>query len=168
MTIACFAPISQVPSGARLARYELARRDRLVRSDSRAAYTAAHLLVRHCAARLLNCSVNELTVQQRCDSCGSAEHGRPRLAGEPQTYLSLSHTRGWVAAVASTRPCGIDIELEAESIPWRTLSVAEADWVRQHASPHTAFTQLWVCKEATFKTGTTSGADTSKWLLLTS
>lgn len=79
--------------------------------------------------------------------------------GEAQIRLSLSHSRGWVAAVASTEPCGIDIEAPAVSIPWRALDALETDWVRAQPSPESAFTQLWVRKEATFKTGLLRAAD---------
>jgi hypothetical protein len=50
----------------------------------------------------------------------SAGDGSSRGDGSPG-YISVSHTRGWVAVIWSTEPCAIDIELRD-----RTISEAAA------------------------------------------
>ncbi len=67
------------------------------------------------------------------------KNGAPVLAGTPG-YISVSHTRGWVAVVWSPAPCAIDIELRS-----RTLSPA--------ARERYGFTRIeeWCALEAEYK-----------------
>lgn len=149
-----FCPVRAVDDAV-LNDSERVRRDRLVRADDRAAFTAAHRLVRECAARLLGCAVADVDVAQQCAECGASGHGRPFLPAAPRVSLSLSHTRAHVAAVASADGrCGIDVESVHEGPPpGRSLTAREAEWVRLQADPESAFTRLWVRKEALVKAG---------------
>ncbi|CAN5569864.1 hypothetical protein BH10ACT10_BH10ACT10_15180 [soil metagenome] len=133
---------------------ERERRDRLQVADDRAAFTAAHLLVRACAGLLLGLAPETLVLEQECSTCGRAGHGRPSLAGRPEVYVSLSHTRGCVAALAAHAPCGIDVEaVHGGGIPRGSLTPRESAWVREQRDPALAFTRLWVRKEASVKAG---------------
>lgn len=157
--IAHFAAPEAVEVDAALTPAETARRDRLVRPADRTAYTAAHLLVRACAADLLGVEPASLTLAQRCPSCGGEDHGRPRILDHPGVHVSLSHTRGQVAAVAAYSPCGVDVEAAPASVPVSALTERERAWVSSQPNPPLAFARLWVRKEALVKTGVAARPD---------
>ncbi|GAB7002972.1 hypothetical protein JCM18899A_04430 [Nocardioides sp. AN3] len=138
---------------ASLSTAERARHDRLVDARDRAAYVAAHVLVRACVATLTGTPVSEVEVAQRCARCGGADHGPPYVVGRPDLHVSLSHARGVAAAVADHAPCGIDVETVAREVAWHTLGPLEAEWIRAQGDPAAAFTRLWVRKEALVKAG---------------
>lgn len=153
MTIARFARVGEVSVPAELTAAERGRHDRLRFAADRDAYTAAHLLVRACAGELLGIAPGRLRLQQHCPRCGATDHGRPSIAGEPQVWVSLSHTRGHVAAVAARTPCGIDVQTTAGSIPGSAITDRERAWLDAQADSLPAFTRLWVRKEALVKAG---------------
>lgn len=147
------------PGSLPLTDWEIARRDRLRSAEDRAAYEAAHLLARHCAAELLGAEPAALVLRQRCTECGGNDHGRPsifaatrRALGEP-VHISLSHTRGYVAAIAARTPCGIDIEHHSRSVVRRALSPRESEWLDCQVDAGLAFARLWTLKESLIKTG---------------
>ncbi|GGU19204.1 4'-phosphopantetheinyl transferase family protein [Nocardioides albus] len=153
--IARFARVDEVAADlGMLTAAERARHQRLVVEADREAYAAAHVLVRECAAELLGLAREEIVIEQRCARCGSTEHGVPSVAGPTGAAIqvSLSHTRGLVGAVASTRRCGVDVEKVSRG-PDRALSRCEAAWVAGQPDPAYAFTRLWVRKEALVKAG---------------
>lgn len=137
---------------------ERRRGARLRHPTDRAAYVAAHLLVRWCAALLTRRAVASLELIQRCSECGGRDHGRPSLAGLPDVYVSLAHARGAVAAAAGWGTIGVDLELTtapgAAAMPV-ALSPAEQDRVRESGTPDATFLRYWVCKEALVKAGAT-------------
>lgn len=148
-----FAAVAEVDADlGLLTAAERARHERLVADADKQAYAAAHVLVRECAAELLGTVRGEIVIEQRCPRCDSAEHGAPSVAGAETVRVSLSHTRGQVAAVAATRRCGIDVEKVSRG-PDRALSRREADWVAGQEDAAYAFTRLWVRKEALVKAG---------------
>lgn len=68
--------------------------------------------------------------------------------------MSLSHTRGQVAAAAAWLPCGIDVELIRPVQPIRSaLAPGEEMWLSQQPDVGAAFLRLWVRKEAMVKAG---------------
>lgn len=150
------------PATIEFTEHERARRELLVDPADRAAFDAAHALVRLCAAELLDVDVHAVVLDQQCPTCGAAGHGRPsvrirsgtddHLAFDP-VFVSLSHTRSHVAASAASTPCGIDVEIRAASIPQRALTPREHDWVAAQPDAELAFTRLWVRKEAIVKAG---------------
>lgn len=75
-----------------------------------AAYVAAHLLVRACAAEVTGVAARKLTYRQRCPDCGGDTHGRPRIPELPGLAVSLSHTAGAVAAVAGPGRVAVDVQ----------------------------------------------------------
>lgn len=84
-------------------------------------------------------------------------HGAPRLADGSQ-YISISHTRGYVAVIASDAPVGIDIERRGERVQRVTshflqhdelalLALSSSDDEALQLALHLA----WSAKEAAFK-----------------
>ncbi|WP_166389765.1 4'-phosphopantetheinyl transferase superfamily protein [Nocardioides ochotonae] len=141
---------------------ELERLARLRRPEDRAAYRAAHVLVRRCAAQLLGADVAELVLRQECPGCGGTDHGRPALAGRPGVGLALSHSGAHVAAAAVHGRCGVDVEdLPGERVPDRVLAPAERDWLAHGAgrADPGAGLRLWVRKEALVKAGAATLGD---------
>lgn len=160
-----FAAVGEVDDGL-LTDAERARRDRLVLPADRAAYAAAHVLVRECAAELLGVRAAEVVLAQRCPTCGGEDHGRPCVAGHG-IHVSLSHTQGRVAAVAATARCGIDVEpVHAGPPPRGTLTDREAAWVAAQSDPGLPFTRLWVRKEALVKVGVVALEDAARFGVL--
>jgi phosphopantetheinyl transferase len=49
------------------------------------------------------------------NAIGYNANGAPVLDGE-RGFISVSHTRGWVAVVWSPEPCAIDIELQGRKV----------------------------------------------------
>lgn len=126
----------------------------------RAAYVAAHLLVRRCAAALSGRPVADLVVQQWCADCGTAGHGRPSIAGSPELHISWAHTRSAVVAAASWHPVGVDVE----TLPpngsgtgrFPGLAPAERWQLRSAADPSLLALRHWVRKECLVKAGVVS------------
>ncbi|MET8519422.1 4'-phosphopantetheinyl transferase superfamily protein [Nocardioides sp. NPDC004968] len=148
-----FAAVAEIDADlGLLSTAERARHERLVADADKQAYAAAHILVRECAAELLGTARDEIVIEQRCARCGSTEHGAPSVSGAAAVRVSLSHTRGQVAAVAAGRRCGIDVEKVSRG-PDRALSPREAAWVAGQEDAAYAFTRLWVRKEALVKAG---------------
>lgn len=121
-------------------------------------FVAAHLLVRLCAGCLLGVGPGGLDVVQHCAACGRAGHGRPSLAGLPGVHISLSHTRGVVAAAAGREPVGIDVERQSTSasapgVLRQVLTATEIELLDRHPYPEAAFLRHWVRKEALVKVG---------------
>jgi 4'-phosphopantetheinyl transferase len=141
-----------------LAPHERRRATALRHPADRAAYVAAHLLARECAARLTGSAPRSLELAQRCADCGSAEHGRPSLSGRPDVHLSLAHSRGAVIAGAYLAPLGVDVEPPVapgarQDLVAAVLAAAEAEAVRTASDPSRAVSRLWVRKESLVKLG---------------
>lgn len=149
---------------------EQARNARIRHSADRDAHRAAHLLVRRVAARLLGAHPDEVEIAQVCPECHKADHGRPHVVGHPELFVSLSHTRDRVAAIASTRPCGVDVEPVRpvmDSVRRLVLTDAEAQLVAESADPATTFARLWVAKETMVKAGLGNLSTAQDWPALT-
>jgi 4'-phosphopantetheinyl transferase len=96
-------------SGDRLTADEQQRMARLRRRQDRDDFLAAHWLVRVSVARVLSLAPEEVSIVQRCATCGGP-HGRPVVAGHPGMGVSLTHSRGVVAAAAGAVTVGVDVE----------------------------------------------------------
>jgi 4'-phosphopantetheinyl transferase len=123
----------------------------------RAAYVAAHLLVRRCAAALSGRPVADLAVHQWCADCGTAGHGRPSIAGSPDVHISWAHSRGAVVAAASWHPVGVDVETFPPdgSVVGRFPGLAPAEQWQLRSVPDPSLLALrhWVRKECLVKAG---------------
>lgn len=138
--------IAEAPADpAMLTAEERVRWQRLARAEDRDAYLAAHGLARLVAEELAG--VSGLVLRQSCPRCGGTDHGRPAIEGHPEIHVSLSHTRGMVAAIAARTPCGIDVEVIGP-VPDDVLSAEERSWAGSDAAKRT---RLWVRKEAWIK-----------------
>lgn len=134
-----------------LTNIERERAGRFVFERDRRDFIAAHLLVRHCAARLLGVTAASLTVLQHCDQCGPG-HGRPYLRQAPELGVSLSHTRGYACAAVGPGRVGVDAQRIApgaldDALANRFLAPAERALITDNA----ALTRQWVRKEAMIK-----------------
>jgi 4'-phosphopantetheinyl transferase len=137
---------------------ELRRMEGLRRAQDRDDFLAAHLLVRACAARLLGVAAGEVSIVQRCTTCGGP-HGRPEVTGQPAVQASLAHSRGVVAAAAARVPVGVDVEalrpdreVTAGELS-AALTGAEIDAITGAADPDRALLLTWARKEACLKAG---------------
>ncbi|WP_344578449.1 4'-phosphopantetheinyl transferase family protein [Nonomuraea roseoviolacea] len=132
---------------------ERERAARFAFAADRAAFVAAHLLVRQCAAAALGARPEELTLVQHCDVHGPG-HGRPSIEQAPSLGVSLSHTRGYVCAAAGDGRVGVD----AERVPAGPFDAALAEIALTPAelrrvTGNDALIRLWARKEALIKRG---------------
>lgn len=131
-------------------RYRQGRRGRWVpEEEGLACFPGAGLDLQPAQIRTLK----SLPIVQRCPECGKAGHGRPRLetvglAQNPHLYLSLSHSEGYVGAMVSSAPCGIDVQTVTE-VPERALSENE----QKKLTDAVARTRAWCRKETLVKAG---------------
>ncbi|WP_045301943.1 4'-phosphopantetheinyl transferase family protein [Saccharothrix sp. ST-888] len=137
---------------------ERERAARFRQESTREDFVAAHILVRLCAAQLIGMTAGGVTLAQSCPGCGKAGHGKPYLPDHPGVHVSLSHTKGVVAAAAGYRAVGVDVERAERTGPHpevmeRVLTEAELRLVEKHADPQRAFLRQWVRKEALIKVG---------------
>ncbi|MFI6497725.1 4'-phosphopantetheinyl transferase family protein [Nonomuraea typhae] len=141
----------QVPgSPSWLTGTELARAARFVHEADRRAFVAAHLLVRLAAAAVLDVPAHTLTLLQHCDIHGPG-HGRPYLKEHPELGVSLSHTRGYVAAAAGPGKVGVDTE-RVPAGPFDVSLAAQIDAPPDVTGNHDLI-RLWTRKEALIKRG---------------
>ncbi|MBN6054004.1 phosphopantetheinyl transferase-like protein [Nonomuraea sp. RK-328] len=132
---------------------ERERAARFAFDADRAAFVAAHLLVRQCAAAALGARPEELTLLQHCDVHGPG-HGRPSIEQAPSLGVSLSHTRGYVCAAAGDGRVGAD----AERVPAGPFDAALAEIAltpgeRLRVTGNDELIRLWARKEALIKRG---------------
>ncbi len=101
----------------------------------------------------------------RADEVIYAPSGKPEFA-DGSVYLSISHTRDWVAAAVADCPVGLDVERwgkRALRVAGRFLSAEE----RRLLSPDSAeeiATLLWSAKESLFKVSGREGVDFARQL----
>ena len=144
-----------------LTRRERGRRSALRHPADRDGFAAAHLLIRECVAAVTGRAWHTLRLVQRCPVCGSADHGRPAVAGLPDIHVSLARTRGAVMAGAGRRPLGVDVErVTGAAVDPAALAIAltpaEAARVTAARRPDVEFLRHWVRKEALVKIGAAS------------
>ncbi|WNF29650.1 4'-phosphopantetheinyl transferase superfamily protein [Streptomyces sp. C11-1] len=144
-----------------LTRQERGRLERLTSPGARQDFVAAHVLVRLCAARFIGVPARTLVVRQECAQCAADDHGKPFLPDHPDVGISLSHTRGAVAAAAGRGEVGVDVEETAgasftPAIARRVLSARELKTVLDSDDPPWTFLRYWVRKEALVKVGATA------------
>lgn len=151
------------------------------RPADRQDYVAAHILARVAAARVTGVTsaagdlARTYALVQRCEQCGGG-HGRPHLPAHPGLHISLSHTRGAVAAACAIEPVGIDVEHwdQALSVDLdlgdlsedmgitgserdRLAAFASVALTHHAPSPRAlAWLRLWTRKESLVKVGVTT------------
>jgi len=106
---------------------------------SRKSFLAARLIARSATRTLLGDISSSIRIEQNCPTCGAGGHGRPSatVADSRVVFLSWSHSREHVAAVAGYAPVGIDVESfrgQEESASERiSACVRLSDWTRREA-----------------------------------
>ncbi|MFI9837053.1 4'-phosphopantetheinyl transferase family protein [Nonomuraea sp. NPDC051941] len=136
-----------------LTEVETERAGRFRFEADRASFVAAHLLVRLCAAAVLDVEPQGLTLLQRCELHGLG-HGKPYIEEAPELGVSFSHTRGYVCAAAGPGKVGVD----AEHVPPGPLDPLLADRVltpreRAMVTGNDELIRHWTRKEALIKRG---------------
>lgn len=137
---------------------EHGRMARLRSPGDRRDFLAAHALARVGAGLAAGAAADGLTLLQRCPRCGGVDHGRPSVRELPELHVSLSHTSGYVAAIAGRGPVGVDVERAnrrplQEDVAALALAPGERVKVAGANDPGRAFLRVWVRKEALVKAG---------------
>lgn len=108
----------------------------------------AHVLARHLACRSLGVAGDVLAFRV-------GEDGKPFLKSHPRFHFNVSHTRRAVAAAASCRPVGVDIEglrPARMQVADRFFTAAEQAYVRAGTDGQDRrFFTVWTRKEAYLK-----------------
>jgi 4'-phosphopantetheinyl transferase len=130
---------------------ERARRDRLIRPDSRRRFLGARLLTRHALSRYVDVPPADWRFE-------AGRFGRPEIAGDVGGGLdfNVSHTDGLIACVVSRkRQAGVDTERsparpEAVRLAGKVLTEQERRWLEALDEPYRGrlFSGYWVLKEA--------------------
>ncbi|RCW23885.1 4'-phosphopantetheinyl transferase [Ciceribacter lividus] len=130
---------------------EQARATRFRHRADRAAYVAAHALLRHMLSEALGGDPRAWTFE-------TGLSGKPELAASTRSRLhfNISHTRGLVACVIAGVPVGVDVEASDGNVP---SAVAERFAPGERAMLAKAagaeyrsiFFRLWTLKEAYLK-----------------
>lgn len=120
----------------------------------------AHSLMRRVLAAFVGGAPAAVPIEVGCVSCGSTEHGKPRLAasaGPVTVEFNLTHS-GRVVALAVARPgTGVGIDVEAiRRIDWETLRrnvFGDEEWELTAAAPEPTAARFaaWARKEAALK-----------------
>lgn len=116
----------------------------------------ARALTAQCVASVAGVPAHSVHLRQLCASCGSDDHGPPKVVGIPSVTVSWSHSRGHVAAAASSGAVAIDVERSRDVVLRQVLTNDEWDWVSGHRDQARAFARLWCRKECMVKLGHTS------------
>lgn len=133
-----------------------------VRADDANDFLARRVFLRTLLSGYLDADPSHLRFARRCASCGSMEHGKPRLAMPPSSpglEFSASSSRGEVlVGVGGFGPLGVDVERFDPSLPLEALaayanSQAERRAMRSGSSAvgRSRFLRFWTLKEAYLK-----------------
>ena len=85
--------------------------------------------------------------------------GAPVVLGRSGTYISVSHTEGYVAVMLADRPCGLDIELAGRDFARAVGRCANREEVSLFGGRAYAGAVLWCAKEAAYKWRRREGVD---------
>ncbi len=133
-------------------------------SIDQALFAAAHQIIRFAVAQYLECNVDSVVIDQKCNTCGGA-HGKPSIRGNEQIFISWSHTPGAVLVGVSNTPIGVDVEGNdvdcetAVSLAPRVFSYEEQNSSATRLSNGDTdasikeFQRIWTYKECLIKLG---------------
>ncbi|MNU93353.1 4'-phosphopantetheinyl transferase sfp [compost metagenome] len=76
--------------------------------------------------------------------------GQPYFEAKPDSFLSISHSKGWFAVILASKPVGIDVQVYSERLK------AGQDYFRNDkealfSEDETALHLMWCAKEAFYK-----------------
>lgn len=110
----------------------------------------AEVLLADEVRRFVDGRLGPARIARLCPACGSSTHGRPVVAGRPDVHVSLARAGDWtLAAVSSTGPVGVDVELAEPPDPAAVQRVARHPLERPVDARGTAL--LWARKESLLK-----------------
>jgi len=142
---------------AQLGSDERLRYQRFLRPQRAREFLLGRMLLRHAACYLLGPAAADIGVAEREHQAPAVSF--PAFAATPDFHFSISHSRGWIACLASTVcAVGLDIENKAHVRDVEELSAAAFDdaqrqWLAgvdtQH--PTQRFYRLWNNQEALYK-----------------
>jgi 4'-phosphopantetheinyl transferase len=157
----CLTDIEARPNGnvdtSVLADWEHLRASGFRDPRDRERYLVAHVVLRETLSAYVGVPASRLSFgRDACPLCGDP-HGRPTLIPKSLTEFSLSHAGDLVLIGVARTPIGVDVERIAA--PALVADVApglhRAEWrevaARGASEQPTAFTRLWVRKEAYLK-----------------
>lgn len=109
----------------------------------------------------LDAEADHVGLHRRCETCGSSEHGRPRVADE-RIDVGIAHSGRVLAfAIGHDARVGIDVEVVGDRTPERLERLASrvfserelAEWQARPGDEHRrqAFLRAWTTKEAYLK-----------------
>jgi 4'-phosphopantetheinyl transferase len=141
--------------------------DRSQAERVRSAVAGSRLLARRSVTRtvlagMLGVDVGELVMARLCPTCGSTEHGRPSIPGDPVSF-SVSASQGLAVVVASSDAVGVDVEIVPATGMAIPVGLSDGERARVEALPlgdrPLAIARLWTAKEAVLKAGGRTLAD---------
>jgi 4'-phosphopantetheinyl transferase len=151
---------SGVPDDAFFTAAEQQRIGAFRSGSARHQFEVARTLARDLVADRLGVDPRQVSLAQRCPTCGSAAHGRPEPQPPQGLHVSWSHTSGAVLAAVSTRPVGVDVEATsafdstADGVMAMVCSPRERAALPADETQRTrTLAQLWTIKEALIKVG---------------
>lgn len=130
---------------------ERARLSRFNRRDDRLRHAGSRALLRAAVADRLGGSVRQVDIGQRCENCGSHEHGRPHVSHHG-LHVSISHSESLaIVAITDEGPIGVDVEWRNDARALRPVAahIVGPDEVTP-TTPETFF-RMWCRKEAVVK-----------------
>lgn len=139
---------------------EQQRHSRFIRPMRQREFLIGRILFRFAVARLANLAFTDISVVERKDNAPlPVLPDRLPTGAIDLPFISLSHSRGWVACAASIdTPLGLDIEMldvsrDVTSLGTIAFTEAENQWLSRHngAEKKTAFYALWSGREALYK-----------------
>lgn len=93
-----------------------------------------------------------------CDvKIGYDEYGAP-MVDVPNSFISVSHSKGVVAVMIAEAPCAVDIEQSKRDFA-KVASKYLSEDERQLAEQNNLFAELWCAKEALYKYYKIGGVD---------
>ena len=142
---------------AQLGPDERLRYQRFLRPQRAREFLLGRMLLRHAACHLLGPAAADIGVAEREHQAPAVSF--PAFAATPDFHFSISHSRGWIACLASTIcAVGLDIENKAhvrdvEKLNAATFDDAQQKWLAGFDAQHRTqkFYRLWNNQEALYK-----------------
>lgn len=126
-------------------------------------FLIGRILLRFAVARSINLAIDDISVIERKDNSPLPVFRQAsRIATNVLPFISLSHSREWVAcAVSADTPLGLDVEMldnrrDVTALAETAFTACENQWLIAQGSTTkadkvAAFYALWTAKEALYK-----------------
>lgn len=117
------------------------------RAESPRRNGSARVLARIVLGSLLGVPPAQVPIRRHCSRCGSTEHGKPYVDGDP-IHFSASSAGGHIAVAAGGVPLGVDLVDVAEIRPETGRAILSPD---EQADDPRGLATVWARKEAILK-----------------